>query len=99
MTLFTRLSTRELRDMHPVINTYAMRNSLTCKRLDKISRAFDWHLWRRARRVVGAQWFFGPFLPLLSPVSGDFPSLRNEFCFPFAAWLMRLEAWILPNWV
>ena len=28
MTLFTRLSTHELHDMHPVINTYATRNTL-----------------------------------------------------------------------
>ena len=42
MTLFTWLSTYELQDMHPVINTYAMRNSLTCYCLNKISCLCLW---------------------------------------------------------
>ena len=50
MTLFTRLSTRELKDMRPVTNAYAMRNSLTYKRLNKISR-----LWPALNVIYGLE--------------------------------------------
>ena len=58
-TVYVGISTHELQDMHPVIrneNTYAMRNSLTCKCLNKISCLCLWmsdHLWTKVTRWYG----------------------------------------------